>query len=52
MHMCSKCFIFIINASLLKTLQATLLFQLMHVSVFVYRNDSLSMTMYKYEMIN
>ena len=53
MHMFSACSIFIINASLWKTLQATLLFKLkMHVSVFMYRNDSLFMTMYKYERIN
>ena len=37
------------NASLWKTLQATLLFYLMYVCVFIYRNDSLLMTIYKYE---
>ena len=66
MHMFSACSIFIINASLWKTLQATLLFLLMRVSVFIskeyrllillqvliYRNDSLFMKMYKYKIIN
>ena len=52
MHMFGACSIFIINAGLWKTLQATLMFLLMHVSVFIYRNDSLFMTMYKYEIIN
>ena len=42
---------FINNASLWKTLQATLLFYLMYVCVFIYRNDSLLMTIYKYEKI-
>ena len=37
------------NASLWRTLQATLLFYLMYVCVFIYRNDSLLMTIYKYE---
>ena len=41
--------IFINSASLWKTLQATLLFYLMCVCVFIYRNDSLLMTIYKYE---
>ena len=49
--MLSACSIFINNASLWKTLQATLLFYLMYVSVFIYRNDSLLMTIYKYEKI-
>ena len=52
MYMFSACFIFIINASLWKTLQATLLFQLMHVSVFIYRNDYLFMRIFKYKRIN
>ena len=39
---------FINNASLWKTLQATLLLYLMYVCVFIYRNDSLLMTIYKY----
>ena len=52
MHMFSACSTFINNASLWKTLQATLLFYLMHNSFFIYRNDSLFMTMYKYERIN
>ena len=47
--MLSACFIFINNASLWKTLQATHLFYLMYVCVFLYRNDSLLMTIYKYE---
>ena len=51
MHMFSACSILIINVSLWKTLQATLLFLLIYVSVFIYRNDSLFMTMYKYEII-
>ena len=50
--MFSACSIFIINASLWKTLQVTPLFKLMHVFVFIYRNDSLFLTMYKYERIN
>ena len=33
--------IFINNASIWKSLQATLLFYLMYVCVFIYRNDSL-----------
>ena len=37
------------KASLWKTLQATLLFYLMYVCVFIYRNDSLLMIIYKYE---
>ena len=45
----SACSIFINNASLWKTLQATRLFYLMYVCVFIYRNDSLLMTIYKYE---
>ena len=32
-----------------KTLQVTLLLYLMYVCVFIYRNDSLLMTIYKYE---
>ena len=44
--------IFINNVSLRKTLQATLLFYLMYVCVFIYRNDSLLMTIYKYEKNN
>ena len=52
MHMFSACSIFIINASLWKTLQATLLFKLMNVSVFIYIKDSLFMTIYRYEIIN
>ena len=40
---------FFINASLWKTLQVTLLLYLMYVCVFIYRNDSLLMTIYKYE---
>ena len=47
--MLSACSIFINNASLWKTLQATLLFYLMYVCVFIYRNDSLLMIIYKYE---
>ena len=47
----SACSIFINNASLWKTLQATLLLFLMYVFVFIYRNDSLLMTIYKYEKI-
>ena len=43
------CSIFINNASLWKTLPATLLFYLMYVCVFIYRNDSLLMIIYKYE---
>ena len=39
------------NESLWKTLQATLLFYLMYVCVFIYRNDSLLMIIYKYEKI-
>ena len=42
---------FINNASLWKTLQATLLFYLMYVCVFIYRNDSLLMIIFKYEEI-
>ena len=49
--MLSACSIFINNASLWKILQATLLFYLMYVSVFIYRNDSLLMIIYKYEKI-
>ena len=45
------CSIFINNASLWKTLQATLLFYLMYVCVFIYRKDSLLMIIYKYENI-
>ena len=51
-HMFSACSIFIINASLWKTLQVTRLFKLLLVSVFIYRNGSLFMTMYEYERIN
>ena len=40
------------NASLWKTLQATLLFYLMYVCVSIYRNDSLLMIIYKYEKID
>ena len=47
--MLSACSIFINNASLWKTLQATLLFYLMYVCVFIYRN--FLMTIYKYEKI-
>ena len=47
MHMFSVCSICIVNASLWKNLQATLSVMLMHVSVFIYRNDSLFKTMYK-----
>ena len=47
----SACSIFIYNASLWKTLQATLLFYLMYDCVFIYRNDSLLMKIYKYEKI-
>ena len=43
---------FINNASLWKTLQATLLFYVMYVCVFIYRNDSLLMTIYKYVKCN
>ena len=43
---------FINNASLWKTLQATLLFYLMYVNVFIFRNDSLLMIIYKYEKKN
>ena len=43
--------IFIYNVSLWKTLQATILFYLMYVCVFIYRNDSLLMIFYKYEKI-
>ena len=43
--------LFINNASLWKTLQATLLFYLLYVCVFIYRNDSLLMTIYKYDKI-
>ena len=39
----SVCSIFFLNASQWKTLQATLLFYLMYVCVFIYRNDSLLM---------
>ena len=49
--MLSACSIFINNATLWKTLQATLLFYLMYVCVFIHRNDSLFMTIYKYEKI-
>ena len=52
MHMFGACSIFFFNASLWKTLQCTILFLLMHISVFIYRNDYLFMTMYKYERIN
>ena len=45
----SVCSIFIKIASLWKTLQAKHLFYLMYVCVFIYRNDSLLMTIYKYE---
>ena len=45
----SACSIFINNVSLWKTLQATLLFYLMYVCVFIYRNDSLLTIIYKYE---
>ena len=48
----SACSIFINNAILWKTLQATLLFYLMYVCVFIYRNDSLLMIIYKYEKNN
>ena len=51
-HVLSACSIFINNASLWKTLQATLLFYLMYVCVFIYRNDSSLMTIYKYEKNN
>ena len=47
--MLSACPIFVNNASLWKTLQATILFYLMYVCVFIYRNDSLLMKIYKYE---
>ena len=47
----SACSIFINNASLWKTLQATFLFYLICVCVFIYRNDSLLMLIYKYEKI-
>ena len=47
--MLSVCSIFINNACLWKTLQVTLLFYLMYVCVFIYRNDSLLMIIYKYE---
>ena len=43
---------FIYNASLWKTMQATLLFYLVYVCVFIYRNDSLLMIIYKYEKNN
>ena len=43
---------FINNASLWKTLQATLLFYLMYVCGFIYKNDSLLMIIYKYEQNN
>ena len=49
--MLSACSIFINNAYLWKTLQATFLFYLMYVCVFIYRNDSLPMIIYKYEKI-
>ena len=49
--MLSACSIFINNASLWKTLQATLLFYLMYVCVFINRNHSLLMIMYKDEKI-
>ena len=39
------------TSSLWKTLQATLLFYLMYVCVFIYTNDSLLMIIYKYEKI-
>ena len=45
----SACSIFINNASLWKTLQPTHLFYLLYVCVFIYRNDSLLMTINKYE---
>ena len=48
----SACSIFINNASLWKTLQATPLFYLMYVCVFIYRNDSLLLTIYNYEKNN
>ena len=48
----SACSIFINNASLWKTLQATILFYLMYVSVYIYGNNSLLMTIYKYEKNN
>ena len=51
-HMFSACSIFIINACLWKTLQVTLLFLLMHVYVFIHRNDYLFMRMYKYKRNN
>ena len=35
-----------------ETVPHTLLFYLMHDSVYIYRNDSLCMTTYKYERIN
>ena len=45
--------LFLVNiASLWKTLQPTLLFYLMYVCVFIYINDSLLMTIYKYEKNN
>ena len=47
----SACSIFINKASLWTTLQATLLFYLLYVCVFIYRNYSLLMIIYKYEKI-
>ena len=47
----SAWYIFINNASLWQTLQAILLFNLMYVCVFIYRNDSLLMTIYKTKKI-
>ena len=35
----------------MENLEVTLLFYLMYVCVFIYRNDSLLMTIYKYEKI-